>query len=579
MRLVILDKGETVGEITGERDAIYIGRDEHCQVHLPDERIAPQHAVIYPDGPRWCIQPLVDRRDLLINGEAVHDSRPLADGDELTLFDYKLCAALEGHEQPPEDEPLDTPSPIDDLDEFIGDDENADEPATPETDEDEFDDSQPLTDTHVHRAQMASMTRFARFPLPYGSTVKKIEEPISVQRPHIVYAGQMSVALGGCETPEQVMDIAIRAMFERFSPHRAWIGLRRVNYGPMEYVDGRLLTGQTVDLPELGENLKPRVLDRCQFVLIPRVSDEEPISILAGPLTGPDGTLGMVYLEQTDFRRRFTQEHMDEFVLLLAAIGAQLDAVFKGIAKQRAATVEGEVAVAHAIQQRLNPRKLPQWEELQFGAFREPGRERSSDLYDVVRLSNNLAAFMLSHTVAGGSLACQHMAQAQAAFRVALMHMDAPHVYLKSLNALLYDGEKGHDLHSIMGAIDPATGKMHFALAGNIRAYIIGARGEERRLTPEDPQPPIGAARSVDYTNISAVIDEGETLVLFTPGVVTARNSKQEVFGEERFVNILCDGFGQLASSMLKEMLSDLQTFTEGGTQPDDITVILAHRV
>ena len=74
-------------------------------------------------------------------------------------------------------------------------------------------------------------------------------------------------------------------------------------------------------------------------------------------------------------------------------------------------------------------------------------------------------------------------------------------------------------------------------------------------------------------------IEPGESLVVFTPGVTTAKNSKGETFGEERFVNILCDGFGQLASNMLKEMLSDLRNFTEGGLQPDDITMLLAHRV
>lgn len=68
-------------------------------------------------------------------------------------------------------------------------------------------------------------------------------------------------------------------------------------------------------------------------------------------------------------------------------------------------------------------------------------------------------------------------------------------------------------------------------------------------------------------------------MVLFTPGVTTAKNRRDETFGEERFVNILCDGFGQLASAMLKDMLTDLRNFTEQGSQPDDITVILAHRV
>jgi hypothetical protein len=437
----------------------------------------------------------------------------------------------------------------------------------------------PLREKKADRAAVDSMSRFARYQLPFGSTVKKLEEPIQVTRAEMVVAGRLNMELSACETPEPVMDIAIRAMFENLGAHRVWIGLRRLNYGAMEYVDGRTLTGQTIDLPTTADNLRARALDRGQFILIPRVSAEEPCSVLTGPLTGPDGTVGMVYVDVHDLKRRFDVEELDRFVFLLATIGAQLDAIFRGIAVQRAATVEGEVAVAHAIQQRLNPRKLPQWEQLQFGAFREPGRERSSDLYDVVRLSNQMAAFLLAHTIASGSLSCQHIAQAQAAFRTALMHMDAPHVFLKSLNALLFDGHRDHQFHCIMGAIDPNSGKMHFAIAGNIRAYIIGQRGEDRKLTPDNALPPAGTARNVDYAIHHAELQPGETLAMFTPGVVTARNSQGNVFGEDRFVNILCDGFGQLASSMLKEMLSDLQSFTEGGSQPDDITVILSHRV
>ena len=74
------------------------------------------------------------------------------------------------------------------------------------------------------------------------------------------------------------------------------------------------------------------------------------------------------------------------------------------------------------------------------------------------------------------------------------------------------------------------------------------------------------------------MLEPGESLVLFTPGVTTARNRQGEAFGEERFVDLLCDGFGQPASAMLKEMLTELRNFTEGGQQPNDITIIVAHR-
>ena len=171
------------------------------------------------------------------------------------------------------------------------------------------------------------------------------------------------------------------------------------------------------------------------------------------------------------------------------------------------------------------------------------------------------------------------MAEAQATFRLAALHKDPPHVFLRSLNWVLYDGEDDHPLNCFVGTIDPQTGQIRYALAGEARAFIIGNRGEERRLGTLEPTPPLGVVRSAAYALLPEQLAPSETLVVFTPGVTTARNRNNEVFGEERFINILCDGFGQLASAMLKEMLTDLRSFTEGGVQPEDITVLLAHFV
>ena len=116
-------------------------------------------------------------------------------------------------------------------------------------------------------------------------------------------------------------------------------------------------------------------------------------------------------------------------------------------------------------------------------------------------------------------------------------------------------------------------------MAGQMGAYIISARGEERRLGPSEPTPPLSFVKNANFPLLTEELEPQETLVLFTPGVTTAQNFKGDTFGEDRFVNILCDGFGQLASQLLKEMLSDLQNFTQKGVQPDDITVLLVHRM
>jgi hypothetical protein len=80
------------------------------------------------------------------------------------------------------------------------------------------------------------------------------------------------------------MDVAMRAVFDTLAAQRAWIGVRRVNYGAMEYVQGQHVSGAAAELPTVGEKLKPRVLDRGQNLLIPQVSLDEPFSVMSGPL-------------------------------------------------------------------------------------------------------------------------------------------------------------------------------------------------------------------------------------------------------------------------------------------------------
>jgi serine phosphatase RsbU (regulator of sigma subunit) len=539
MRLIVLEKSTQLAEVICREEAVYIGSHESCELRLPDAQVAPQLGVIYAEEEDlWVFEPVEPEGQILLNGAAITEKVRLRAGDQIKIRSYIIRA-----------------------------------------ESDRVKPARQSAQPAAKRIPVARMTRFVQYRLPPGTVIKRTDDAITAQPGQMARVGQTNVLLGQCDTVEDLMEIGLKTLLEIFGAYRSWMGVRHVNYGPMEYVEGRLATGQTAELPETGENLKPRVLDRAQFVLLPYGDQTDPGSVLAGPLAGPDGTLGMVFIDAGENDRRFEMQDLDFFILLLSTLAAQLDAIFKRTAKTRAAMLAGEVTVAHAIQTRITPHKLPQWKEVQFGAFREMGRERTSDIYDVVRLSNQMALFMIAHTSATGPIPSMLMAQAQAAFRTAAMHLDAPHTFLRSLNNLLWDGEQDHPLDCFVGVIEPSTGNMRYARAGKMGAYIISNRGEERGLGTTEPTPALALKKEPTYNLHPERLGSGETLVLFTPGVVTAHNSQGEVFGEDRFVNILCDGFAQRASNMLKEMHHDLRQFTEAGSQPDDIAVILAHRL
>ncbi len=536
MRLIVLQNEAMITDVVCGTEAVYLGSHEGCRVHLPDPRIAPQQAVVFPErNGAWMLEQLDTACEMSLNGTNITDRAELKSGDQIQILEYMVRVYPDYEEK-----------------------------------------STARTAVGTSRIQLE---RFAQAKLPVGATLKKIDEPVTVQPGQLEVIGRANTRVAACAVAEDLMEAALQILLEAFAAHRAWIGVRRVTYGSLEYEEGRLITGQPTDLPEIGKTLKPRILDRAQFVLVPLLSAEERVSAICGPLVGPDGTLGMMYIDSGDTGRRFDGRDLEFFLLLSNVFAYHFDGIFKNQARNRTAMIEGQVSVAHEVQVRLTPRLLPQSDQVQFGAFREPGRERSGDIYDVVRQANNLVAFMVAQTPAAGAIPSILMTQAQTAFRYAAMHQDPPNVFLRSLNWLLCDGQKDHPLHCFAGVIDPADGQMHYALAGHLGAFIISARGEERSLAASEPAEALGLVKGAAYPLLSEQLAPEETLVLFTTGVTTAKNRSNETFGEERFVNILGDGFGQLASATLKEMLTDLRNFTEGGSQPDDITVILAHHV
>ncbi|MCA9244106.1 MAG: SpoIIE family protein phosphatase [Phycisphaerales bacterium] len=537
LRLTLLAIEGPVAEVTCARDPVYIGSDDQCALRLPDVEDGPRAVVMLAEDGAWVVEPADDSSELLLNGAALEGRAPIRDGDRLEILDYTVEATLD----PTDDAPV-----VD----------------------------QPLRAT----TSLDSLTRFVKFQLPHGSLVRRIDDPITIAPEYLRRLGRLNIEIAQFVQPEQLISAALERLLETFHGQRGWVGIRRVNYGPMDYVEGRLRSGETSDLSEIGDKLKPRVLDRSQFVMLPQVPDK-PGSVMAGPLCGPDCVLGMAVLETGETGRVFTSADLDMFITMMNLFGVQLHAIFAQIAKVREATLDGEVNVAHAIQAKLTPRMLPQWPELQFGAFREPGKERTGDVYDVLRLSNKMAGFFVAHTSAKGAMPSMLMAQAQATFRACAMHLDSPHLVMRALNHLLYDGLGDRPLDCFVGYIDPSSGDMRYAQAGTMGSYIISARGEERPLTPNPATASLGVEKQPAHPTLSARLEPSESLALFTPGVTTARNAAGETFGEDRFVNILCDGFGQLASAMLKEMLNDFRVFTAGGAQPDDTTVLLAHRV
>ena len=86
----------------------------------------------------------------------------------------------------------------------------------------------------------------------------------------------------------------------------------------------------------------------------------------------------------------------------------------------------------------------------------------------------------------------------------------------------------------------------------------------------------------IRYKEQTVQLQKGDILFLYTDGVTEAMNVQEELYGEDRLIEILSLGdkyFGEfqkneIVECVCKTVKDDIDAFTQGAEQSDDITML-----
>ena len=126
-----------------------------------------------------------------------------------------------------------------------------------------------------------------------------------------------------------------------------------------------------------------------------------------------------------------------------------------------------------------------------------------------------------------------------------------------------------------IGLLDTETGTLDYINAGHEEAYIFGAGGIRQGLPPAGPV--LGLFAGVSHEILTAQLEPGETLLLYTDGVPEATNKSGEQFSEEQLRSLLGSWQGD-ADGLLKKIAGSVNDFALDSPQHDDITMLASKR-
>lgn len=241
--------------------------------------------------------------------------------------------------------------------------------------------------------------------------------------------------------------------------------------------------------------------------------------------------------------------------------------------QRRAAEIEQELQLARDIQQGLlleaAPR-LPGWE---LTAVSLPALDLGGDLYDFLKLGAGVQGIMIGDVSGKGLSAALRMAVARTVFRHEARRDEAPAITLAAVNRGVLSEIPQGMVTMLYLRLDTARGLLHVANAGHTFPMIVNGRVHELELSGL----PLGVDADSDYNEASTTIGHGDTVLLYTDGVLEAENERGEIYSYERLQALVEANVGLKPRALVALLLYELRAWS-GGKQTDDVTIVVLRR-
>jgi predicted ester cyclase len=238
--------------------------------------------------------------------------------------------------------------------------------------------------------------------------------------------------------------------------------------------------------------------------------------------------------------------------------------------------VEQELRVARSIQQAALPKEVPDLVGWRISPYYQPAREVGGDFYEFLELDDGRVSFAVGDATGKGVPAAFVMSATCALLGgVATSSGSPPGEVLARVNeAVLTRIPPNMFVTCFYAILEPQSGHLSYANAGHDLPYLHrNGAAEELRARGM----PLGLMPKMSYEEKEVILEAGDSVLLYSDGLVEAHNPEGEMFGFPRLRELMAE-YGE-ERSLGDLLLEELYSFVgEGWEQEDDITLLTLRR-
>ena len=339
----------------------------------------------------------------------------------------------------------------------------------------------------------------------------------------------------------------------------------------------RLKMGQGI-AGTVAEDGKPLLLeDAYDHPKFFRGNDEQTgyrtKSMITVPLKIGNRVTGVAQVINRLDGKPFDQDDLELFVSLasMAAIALENAKMHRQILdKQR---LVKDMEFARTVQESFLPLNAPDVQSYRFSAHYTPALEVGGDFYDFIHLDHDRTGIVIGDVSGKGVPAALYMAKLGSDMRTLAFTEHVPSEALMKLNDLLAGrSRRGMFATLLYIELNVRTGIMTLSNAGHLPPIIKKANGSLVKLETAGGAP-LGMLPGMKLFQEESQLMPGDTVVLYTDGIIEAMNSKEELYGYERFEELLKKS-GPGPAALKDAIIKDVNRFTGLSPQHDDMTLV-----
>jgi sigma-B regulation protein RsbU (phosphoserine phosphatase) len=360
-----------------------------------------------------------------------------------------------------------------------------------------------------------------------------------------------------------------------------------------EHVPNLDPNGERGELPLFDDALARRIVENVapHVIAVPPPERASPLaqalfapaSVLAVPLANA-GALSHWLAFGSTLARRFTGTDLER-ALLHVNLAASL--IVRPIAlkelTRESERRRHEIESLAEIQKRLLPDN-PRIRGLAYAVHWQPAATAAGDYYEMTNLTAALAppgydapadlwGVIVADVSGHGAAAAMEAVQFDAILRTYRGGGDPPAAAMSYANRYFFSRRsRGHFMTVFAMLYRPDTRLLHYLSAGHPPA--LHRRGRTVRLLGEADQIPIGVLRDYQYHNHSLALAPGDLLVLYTDGVVEARDGRDAPFGLDRLRELVAAGPAE-PEALRDDIVAALRAHQQGAVGSDDQTLVV----